>query len=76
MVLSTQTMHLSWVKISTISKRTELSHEPRHLKVPSGASNTISKPMVRLAQIVHLSCTDTNTIFKWKEVRFHMIHVT
>ena len=32
---------------------------------------TMSKPMVRLAQTVHLSCTDTNTISKWSETGFH-----
>ena len=41
-----------------------------------GASKMISKPMVCLAQTMHLSCTDTNTISKEKEVRFHMTHVT
>jgi hypothetical protein len=32
----------------------------------------ISEPMVCLAQTMHLSCADTNTVSKWKEVRFHM----
>ena len=32
--------------------------------------------MVRLLQNVHLSCTDTYTVSKRKEVRFHMTHVT
>jgi hypothetical protein len=50
--------------------------EPRHLGVPSGASKTISKPAVCLAQTVHLSCTDTNTISKLTKTRFHMTHVT
>jgi hypothetical protein len=27
-----------------------------------------------LAQIVHLSCTYTDTIFKWTEMRFHITH--
>jgi hypothetical protein len=36
--------------------------EPRHLWVPSGASKRISEPKVRLAQTVHLSCIDTNTL--------------
>ena len=54
----------------------EIPLEPRHLVVPSCASKMISKPMVRLAQTMHLSCTDTNTVSKWKEVRFHMTHVT
>jgi hypothetical protein len=34
------------------------------------------KPMVRLAQIMHLSCTYTNPVSKRAETRFHMIHVT
>jgi hypothetical protein len=76
MVHSTQTIHLSYIKISTNSKRTELSLEPRHLGVPSGASNTIFEPMVRLAQTVNLSCTNTNIVSKQKEVRFHMTNVT
>ena len=74
----TQTMHLSCIKINTISKQTEneLPLEPRHQVVPSGASKTISEPMVHLAQTVHLSCTDSNNVSKDKEVRFHMTHVT
>jgi hypothetical protein len=36
----------------------------------------ISEPMVYLAQTVHLSCTDTNTVSKPIQMRFHMIHVT
>ena len=52
MVHSTQTMHLSCVKISTLSKRTESSFylRPRHLGVPSGASKMISEPMVHLTR--------------------------
>jgi hypothetical protein len=76
MVRSTQIVHLSCVKISTISEWTELSLEPRHLGVPSGASKMISEPMVCLSKTVHLSCTDTDTISKQKEVRFHMTNVT
>jgi hypothetical protein len=30
--------------------------------------------MVRMAQTMHLSCTDTTTISKWIEMRFHMTH--
>jgi hypothetical protein len=36
--------------------------ELRHLGVLLGASKMISKPTVSLAQPLHLSCTDTNTI--------------
>jgi hypothetical protein len=69
-------MHLSCVQISTISKQTVLSLEPRHLGVPSGASKSISEMMACLAQTVNLSCTVTNSVSKEKEVRFHMTHVT
>jgi hypothetical protein len=77
-VRSAQTVHLSWIKISTVSKRTETSFpfEPHHLGVPSGASKTISEFMVQLAQTVHLSCIETNTISKWIETSFHLSLVT
>jgi hypothetical protein len=39
----------------------ELPLEPRQLGVPSSASKMISNPVVRLAQTMHLSCSDTNT---------------
>jgi hypothetical protein len=118
-----QTVHLSCVKICSISKWTESSihlslvtqeyhqvrpksflslwyvrHKPctylasrlalyqinwikhplelRHLGVLSGVSKIISEPTVCLAQTVHVSCTDTNTISKWTKTRFHMTHVT
>jgi hypothetical protein len=54
----------------------ELSLEPRHLSVLSGASKMIPMSNVRLAQIVHLSCTDTKTVSKLTETRFDMTHVT
>jgi hypothetical protein len=49
MVCVTQTVHLSYVKISTISKWTELSHEPRRLGVPFGVPKSISELMVYLS---------------------------
>jgi hypothetical protein len=54
----------------------ELSLEPSHLGVPSGVSKTLSEPMVHLAQTVHLSFSDTNTVSDWTEMGFHMSHVT
>jgi hypothetical protein len=54
----------------------KLPLEPHHLGVPTGASKMISEPMVCLAQTVHLSCTDTNTISKRTKTRFHMTHIT
>jgi hypothetical protein len=54
----------------------ELPHEPHHLGVLSGASKMNYEPMVLLAQIVHQSCTNTNSISKRTKIRFHMTHVT
>jgi hypothetical protein len=48
----------------------------RHLGLPSGVSKMIFKAMLRLAQFVHLSCSDNNIISKWTETRFDMTHVT
>jgi hypothetical protein len=56
--------------------RNELPFEPCHLAVPSGASKTISAAMVQLAQTVHQSCTETNTISKHTETSFHLSLVT
>jgi hypothetical protein len=50
--------------------------EPRHIRLPSGASKTITEPMVHLARIMHPSCTDTNTVSKQTEMRFDMTHIT
>jgi hypothetical protein len=73
-----QTVHLSYVKISTTSNidQNKRPLEPLHLGVPSGASKMISEPVVHLAQIVHLSCTNANTVSKWTEMRYHMTHVS
>jgi hypothetical protein len=35
----------------------------------------ISMPMVHSVQIMHLSCTEINTISKWIEMSFHLTHV-
>jgi hypothetical protein len=64
-------VHLSCIKINTISKRTELSLESCHLGVPLDVSKIIFELMERLVQTVHLSSPDTNTICKQ-----HMTHVT
>jgi hypothetical protein len=56
--------------------RNKLSLEPRHLGVPSGTAKMISEQMVCLEETVHQSCTDTNTVSKEKQVRFHMTHIT
>ena len=54
--------------------RNKLPFDPRHLGVPLGRSKMIFEPMVRLAETVHLSSTNTNTISKRIETRFHMTH--
>jgi hypothetical protein len=72
---SAQTMHLSWIKISTISKRTELSLEPHHWGVPSGASKTISMHMVRSTQTVHQSCVKISTTSKRTELSLDPRHL-
>ena len=58
------------------TNRNELPLEPRHLVVPQSASKMISEPMVCLPQTMHLYCTDTKSVSKWKEVRFQRTHVT
>jgi hypothetical protein len=74
MVHATQSVHLSCVKISAISKRMEfeLPLEPRYLGVPSGASKMISKHMVRLAQPMHLCCVKISNIPKQNETSIHL----
>jgi hypothetical protein len=56
--------------------RNDILVEPHHLGVPLGTSKVISEPMVRLAQTMHLCCTDTITISKWTETRFHTSYMT
>jgi hypothetical protein len=58
MVHSTETVHLSCFKISSVSKWIDLSLEPRHLGGPLGVSKSISEPMGHLAQTVLLSFTN------------------
>ena len=45
---------------------------PRHLGVASGASKTISMPMVHSAQTVHLPCVKFSTISKQIESIFQL----
>ena len=54
--------------------RNKIPLEPHHLGVPSGASEMISESF--LAQTVHLSSIDTNTISKQTETRFHLSLIT
>jgi hypothetical protein len=45
----------------------QIPHDPRHLRVPPGASKTFYEPMVRSVQTVHLSCVKFSTITKRTE---------
>jgi hypothetical protein len=49
---------------------------PTWLGVPSGASKTISKPMIRSAQVMHLSCVNISTISKWTKSCFQLSLLT
>jgi hypothetical protein len=75
---SAQTVHLSWIKISTLSKRTETSFYLYLItkEYHSVRSKTISEAVVHLAQTVHLSCPETNSVSKRTETSFHLILVT
>jgi hypothetical protein len=54
----------------------EISHDPRHLGVPLGASKMISKVVLRSAQTVHLSCVKISPISEQTESSFHLSLVT
>jgi hypothetical protein len=50
--------------------RNEIPLDPCHHGVPSGVPCTISKPIGRSVQTVHLSCIEINTLSKWTEMSF------
>jgi hypothetical protein len=54
----------------------ELPFDLRHLGGSSGADKKISLLMVHLAQTVHLSCAEINTLSKRTKASFHLTHVT
>jgi hypothetical protein len=67
---------LHWHKHYLQIDQNEIAHDPRHLGVPSGASKTISKHVVRSVQTMHLSCVKISTISKWTESSFQLSLVT
>jgi hypothetical protein len=67
---------LHWNKHCLQTDRNKLSFEPHHVGLPSGVSKTISVHTVRLAETVHLSYTETNTVSKIIKTRFYMPHVS
>jgi hypothetical protein len=68
-------VHLQIISLRFFRARNQYQHS-RHLGVPSGASKTISEPMVCSAQTVHLSCVKISTIFKRARTSFHLSLVT
>ena len=68
--------YLALTQTPSPNEPNEIPHDPRHLGVPSGASKTISEPMVRLMQTMHLSCVNISTIFKRTKTSFHLSHIT
>jgi hypothetical protein len=56
--------------------RNEIPYDPRHLGVPSDATNTIFEPTVRSTQTMHQSCIKSSTISKLTEPNFHLSLVT
>jgi hypothetical protein len=67
MICSSQTLYLSCVKIRTIAKKTESSF---HLSLITKEYHQVCQKRFQSQwniwhKIMHLSCTDTNTISKW-----------
>jgi hypothetical protein len=58
------------------TNRIELPFHPCHLRIPSGAPNTISMLMVHLVQTMHVSCVKINTISIPTKKSIHFTHVT
>jgi hypothetical protein len=61
------------------SRFAQSRYEPKRVSIwasscrsTTGVSKMISEPMVQLAQIVQLSCSETNTISKWIKMIFYM----
>jgi hypothetical protein len=52
--------------------RNEFPLDLRHVGVPSVAPKMISKPMVRSAQTMHLSCVEINTTTKQTKTSFDL----
>ena len=68
--------YLALTQTPSPNRPNEIPHDPCHLGVPSGASNTISEPMVRSAQTVHRSCVKISTISKRTEMSIHLNLIT
>ena len=77
MVHSAQTMHLSYAKINTISKRNKISFHLTHVALEfHRVPKTTSERSPCSTQTVNLACIEINTISKRTETSFHFTHVT
>ena len=56
-------------------EQNELPLDLRHLGGPSSAPKMTSEPIARSVQTVHLSCVETNTIYKQTEMSLPLTHV-
>jgi hypothetical protein len=54
----------------------ELPFDSHHLEGPSSVAKKISMPMEYLAQTVHLSDVEINTVSKQTKASFHLTYVT
>jgi hypothetical protein len=64
--------HYHWLQMDW----NEIPHDQCHIRDPSGASKTISDPMLRSTQTVHLSCVKISTISKQTKTSIHLSLVT
>jgi hypothetical protein len=67
-------LHRCWLRLQ--SEQNKVSHDPRHLEVPSGASKTISEPLLHSLQTMHLFWVKISNISKWTEMSCHLNLVT
>jgi hypothetical protein len=74
MACSMQTVHLFYVKISTISKQTETSFHLSHVTLEN--HRVRPKCFLHWRKTVHLSCTYFNTVSKRTKTSFHVSLVT
>jgi hypothetical protein len=74
---SAQTVHQSFVEISTILKETKTSFHLTHITYEfHRLPKTIFVPILYYCQSVHQSCTEIKTISKQTKMSFDLTHVT
>jgi hypothetical protein len=74
---SAQMGHLYCVKISIISKETQMSFHLTHISEEfHRLPKMISEPIARSEQTMHLFCVMISPISKEIETSFHLTHIT